>query len=277
MGFGYLGEMHVGSLVHLRARDYDPVTGTFLSPDPLDGAPGVDGTTTIANPFHYADNNPLNSSDPTGLRPGEGCAGATIKVLCEYREPLVVATATIGAGIACAVGATPAGPFAMGATGSVCAGMAHRGLTGYFDGENPWTAALNPEAVVTDSLLGAGTAGFGVTLAALRGSLATGANEAVFWSGIGRGGDKIAAGWVAKHGGATLETTLARRGITLPAWDTSKPATVSLWREASAEFARGARGNVRVLQDEFVRMDSTWAKIEFPELVKTGRSRLSQL
>ena len=48
--------------------DYDPTTGTFLTRDPLDG---VDGTpTTEANPYHYADNDPLNKTDPLGLRPG---------------------------------------------------------------------------------------------------------------------------------------------------------------------------------------------------------------
>jgi hypothetical protein len=43
-------------------------TATFTTPDPLDG---VDGTTTIANPYHYADNDPLNKTDPLGLRPGD--------------------------------------------------------------------------------------------------------------------------------------------------------------------------------------------------------------
>lgn len=97
-------------------------------------------------------------------------------------------------------------------------------------------------------------------------SFATGADEAVFWSGVGRGGDKIAAQWVAKNGGATLETTMASRGITLPAWDASNPAVVSAWRDASAQFARGASGNVRVLQGDAVRIDSVWAQVEYPAL-----------
>lgn len=55
-------------LTYLRARWYDPVTGTFITKDPMDG---VDGTATVANPYHYADNNPLNKTDPLGLRPGD--------------------------------------------------------------------------------------------------------------------------------------------------------------------------------------------------------------
>ncbi|MGH9225994.1 MAG: DUF6531 domain-containing protein, partial [Acidimicrobiales bacterium] len=62
---GYRGELQVGSLLHLRAREYDPVAGIFTSPDPLDG---VDGTPVVANPYHYGDNDPLNRTDPTGLR-----------------------------------------------------------------------------------------------------------------------------------------------------------------------------------------------------------------
>jgi RHS repeat-associated protein len=65
--FGYRAELTTrDQLVHLRNRDYDPATGTFLTPDPLDG---VAGTTTETNPYHYADNDPLNKTDPLGLRP----------------------------------------------------------------------------------------------------------------------------------------------------------------------------------------------------------------
>lgn len=39
--------------------------GVFISRDPL---PGVNGTTTVANPYHYADNDPINRTDPTGMR-----------------------------------------------------------------------------------------------------------------------------------------------------------------------------------------------------------------
>ncbi len=54
---------------YLRNRNYDPTTATFTTPDPLDG---VDGTPTVNNTYHYADNDPVNKTDPTGLRPTEG-------------------------------------------------------------------------------------------------------------------------------------------------------------------------------------------------------------
>ena len=98
-------------------------------------------------------------------------------------------------------------------------------------------------------------------------SLATGSDEAVFWSGIGRGGDATAASWAAKNGGATLESTLAQRGIQLPVWDASNPSVVSAWRQASADFASGASGNVRVLQGA-PRIGSVWAEVEYPTLIR---------
>lgn len=62
---GYRAEQTTAGLTHLRNRDHDPTTTQFLTPDPLDG---IDGTPTIANPYHYANNDPLNLADPLGLR-----------------------------------------------------------------------------------------------------------------------------------------------------------------------------------------------------------------
>ena len=66
MAFGYRSERTLNPggdqpLIDLRNRAYDPQTGIFLSPDPLDGIPG---TTTETNPYHYTDNDPTNKTDP---------------------------------------------------------------------------------------------------------------------------------------------------------------------------------------------------------------------
>ncbi|MFN2555885.1 MAG: toxin glutamine deamidase domain-containing protein [Nitriliruptorales bacterium] len=63
---GYRGELNVAGLVWLRNRAYDPATAAFLSPDPL---PPVLGSPTVANPYHYAFNDPLGYVDPLGLQP----------------------------------------------------------------------------------------------------------------------------------------------------------------------------------------------------------------
>ncbi len=55
--------------IHLGARDYDPTTGRFLTPDPiLDPADPPQN-----NGYSYAHNNPTTSSDPTGLH--QECEG----------------------------------------------------------------------------------------------------------------------------------------------------------------------------------------------------------
>jgi RHS repeat-associated protein len=60
------GGLDVAGLEWLGARAYDPAARGFLSTDPL--AP-VLGAGWDGNPYAYAGNNPLNTTDPTGLRP----------------------------------------------------------------------------------------------------------------------------------------------------------------------------------------------------------------
>jgi RHS repeat-associated protein len=54
------------TLVYLRARYYDPLTGRFLSRDPVPGDP-MD--TQARNPYLYARHNPVNLTDPSGECP----------------------------------------------------------------------------------------------------------------------------------------------------------------------------------------------------------------
>ena len=67
-GIGLTGDggLDIAGLEWLGARAYDPAARGFLSTDPLSPVLGAgwDG-----NPYSYAGNNPLNASDPTGLRP----------------------------------------------------------------------------------------------------------------------------------------------------------------------------------------------------------------
>lgn len=59
--FGYAGEYTDPDtgLTYLRARDYDPSTGQFLTRDPLED--------TTSTPYTYTGGNPLQFRDPTGL------------------------------------------------------------------------------------------------------------------------------------------------------------------------------------------------------------------
>ena len=60
-------------LIYLRARYYDPTTGQFLSVDPLNAL--------TQQPYSYANDNPINETDPLGLCGGFldlGCVGDAI-------------------------------------------------------------------------------------------------------------------------------------------------------------------------------------------------------
>jgi RHS repeat-associated protein len=58
-----LGPLQGQGLVHMNGRVYDPTLGRFISADPrVQNA----YNSQDLNRFAYVDNNPLNSSDPTG-------------------------------------------------------------------------------------------------------------------------------------------------------------------------------------------------------------------
>ena len=74
--FGFAGEYTDAEtgFQYLRARYYDPSTGRFLNRDPLEAL--------TRSPYAYADNNPINNTDPTGLfciagkNPNGSCRGS---------------------------------------------------------------------------------------------------------------------------------------------------------------------------------------------------------
>ncbi|GAB3624638.1 hypothetical protein GCM10027418_27230 [Mariniluteicoccus endophyticus] len=54
-------------MLRIGARDYDPTTGRFLSPDPI-----IDlNAPTQWNPYQYGNSNPVDHPDPTGERPDD--------------------------------------------------------------------------------------------------------------------------------------------------------------------------------------------------------------
>ncbi|SFD27104.1 ricin-type beta-trefoil lectin domain protein [Streptomyces aidingensis] len=62
---GFIGgtDDHTTGLTHLGAREYNPTTGRFLTPDPI-----IDLTNPVQiNGYNYANNNPVTHADPTGL------------------------------------------------------------------------------------------------------------------------------------------------------------------------------------------------------------------
>lgn len=63
---GFLGGyQNTTGLTHLGARDYDPVTGTFTTADPI-----LDGSKPAhLNAYDYGFDNPIGNTDPSGLEP----------------------------------------------------------------------------------------------------------------------------------------------------------------------------------------------------------------
>lgn len=73
MGFAGQYRMHTENpLIYLRARTYDPVTAQFLSVDPAVASTG--------DPYSYAEDNPTNRTDPSGLRAWGVCGGGSISL-----------------------------------------------------------------------------------------------------------------------------------------------------------------------------------------------------
>ena len=87
-------------LTDLGAREYDPATGAFISPDPLLSP----GDPQDLNGYAYAGDSPVSNSDPSGL-----CARATATGSCPY-DPLTGKPTGVGPGPAPApapTGSTP--------------------------------------------------------------------------------------------------------------------------------------------------------------------------
>lgn len=96
----------------------------------------------------------------------------------------------------------------------------------------------------------------------------TAPGTAFFWSGKTRGvgGDTVAADIARSRGGTTLEMLVEIRGIKMPKWDSSDPASVRAWEEISAEYARGASGQVRAIVGDRLRPGNVWETRELPAL-----------
>jgi RHS repeat-associated protein len=85
---GFLGQPAdpVSGLNLLGARNYDPVTGRFLTPDPVFQA----GDPNQMGGYTYAADNPASSSDPTGLDPaswGESPSCQATGIGCGKKKP----------------------------------------------------------------------------------------------------------------------------------------------------------------------------------------------
>jgi hypothetical protein len=104
-------------------------------------------------------------------------------------------------------------------------------------------------------------------------AVATDPNKAFFWSGrtAGIGGEAVARKVAAARGGVTLEAIIEERGISMPSWDPTNPASLQAWEEASRQYAAGASGEVRAVIGKSLRPGSVWETIELKALKANPR------
>jgi RHS repeat-associated protein len=142
--FGYTGQRADGTgLLYLNARYYDPEIGRFLSPDTE-----TPGDILVAlNRYAYANNDPLNFTDPSGHW-SLGKIIGTVAKIAAVTVAAVAATAACGGMIVCGMAAG----FAVG--------MAFDGLEAAATGEGmDWKGSLIENGV--GALLGGAGAGVG--------------------------------------------------------------------------------------------------------------------
>jgi len=198
-------ELHAPSgLFHYGYRFYDPMTQRWMNRDPLGEAGGF-------NLYGFASQSPISHVDPHGLWPWSDITqeewdrenaihGGRPYELCSQVDRELKSPATLKASSFLTRGMSYQAADQVADVGKEVVTSAVSGPTVRLIEKIRWlrwTKKCPPRA----------------------GRLVTGTDEAVFWSGIGRGGDVRAANWVAQHGGSTLETTLAAKGIRLPRWD----------------------------------------------------------
>ncbi len=90
----------------------------------------------------------------------------------------------------------------------------------------------------------------------------------VFWSGGGNPAvEATARQFATKNGLTTLEMTRAGRNLTSLTRGMSRAESTPMWNRLSAQFAKGATGEVHVFQNAGgIRVGSTFGKVEYPIL-----------
>jgi RHS repeat-associated protein len=163
------GGLDIAGLEWLGARAYDPASRSFLSTDPL--AP-VLGAGWDGNPYAYAGNNPLNTTDPTGLRP------LTDSELKAYDKSAGSHWEYVAAGAAVVVGVAlmftgVGGPIGMALIGTAAGALTSGGASAIV--QKATSGSVDMNQVWQDAAIGAVGGGVG---GAAGGLLARGANAA---------------------------------------------------------------------------------------------------
>ena len=97
-------------------------------------------------------------------------------------------------------------------------------------------------------------------------ALKTEKDNAYFWSGLGKGGDKIAMQIAVDNKGTTLEHQIAVHKIEMPEWSFQDKNSQRAWQQVSNYYAQKCSGNVHVIVGDKVRANSVFISTELVAL-----------
>ncbi len=247
---GFFGVMtDANGLINMRARYYNPLTMRFLNSDPA-----MDGL----NWYAYANGNPINFADPTGYGASRVLDAMQGGLTALGFAPGVGAVADlVNAGISAG-----RGDF-VGAGFNLASSLP--GLGDAFAAGKIATAAVGVAVAKSASHAVSSTAATAakVEAAVVKEGFSTATDQAVFWSGrqgANRGAAEIFA---SSTGRTTLEMTPAGQALEAAA------GNISQWRTLSADFARGASGEVNAFVGGS-SAKSVWNTVEKPILMQNG-------
>jgi RHS repeat-associated protein len=239
--------------VMLGARQYDPSTARFISPDnfvagSLDLTLGTD--TLTGNRFLFAAANPVSFFDNGHW--GFHNIGKWIK---KHKKALIIAAVVVVAvtAVVLTAGAAAGAEAAIAAEASAAEAAVET------------AAVVETEAAATAEAAGVATEVTAEASASAAEEVSTGVGH-VFYSG--EGAQAAATAFAEENGGVTLGMTAegqatAQATENLP-WEEARP----LWVRASQQFAESAEGIVHVFQSAAgVRIDSIWAETEWGALL----------
>ena len=141
--FGFAGQQSdpESGLQYLRAREYDPTTGRFLSRDPLSASPGSAGSA-----YPYANDSPAQYTDPSGLWTLGFCysIGGGIAIFGSVSVCYVVTSSgDVGQTVSGTFGGISGGFGGVSLGGQACTGTQLSDLTGPF-GDVGASAGIGP-------------------------------------------------------------------------------------------------------------------------------------
>ena len=287
----------VTGLTDLGAREYNPATGSFISPDPLLNP----GQPQDLNAYAYALDDPASESDPSGLM----VPGQSYPVNSPYsppapatgRQPASQPPFTAQAGDSCGIICTHLAqeenlmdpvttPVRARTVHQVSTGITDPAARMYAGGCNPMVfkyggcssergaAGTTPQQVKHSALGAALILGTAIPVGDILGSVFgaaaedTGSATRVFWTG-GDAAKAAATKFAVEKGGETIGMTAGGQAVAdatdgVP-WEEAKP----LWQAASKSFAQGSSGIVHAfINVELANPESIWAVTELPALVE---------